>query len=412
MINTKTILSLLILFFANEIIAQKVKDEDLTFKYKRLASSPINKTLTSYKGEVVLAYEEDDKKKKEEFEQKKVESNAQYEKDKKAADLKNEKEKEEYRKQSFGKKFVDKVILEQDNRPKKEYVSKEDVGNVFIHKKFDKELLASTYIKFEGYEKSNNAKLKVTFTAFGIEWLEPSTTEGRATALGGTTAGQPQKKYSTQIKYRCPVAVKVESADGAVILNETVEKTNEYRSLSSAMYDSPQQAQANAAPEKILPLYEQKIMEDNMKIANDYLNEKCATSVVERKTILYNVESKKMDYSDFQQAYTSAIEGYTLFLENQKEASVKIKSAIAAWDKALKESNSKDKKARVNEEITIATIFNLAEAYIWTNDYTQAKLVLTKTSSLDLSKKENKKVDELKLLIVEQQQRYEANKNL
>lgn len=376
--KTRAILLLMILISAKEIIAQKVKDEDLAFKYKRLPSNPINKTLTSYKGEVVLAYEEDDKKKTEEYEQKKAGSNEQFEKDKKAADAKNEKEKEEYKKQSFGKKFVDKKILGEDNRPQKEYASKENVEKPFVHKTFDKNLLASTYIKLAGYEKSNDAKLKITFTSHGIEWLDPIASELSATSLSGSNAGQPQKKYIAEVKYRSPVSVKVESADGTIIMDETVEKTNEYRSWTGPQYDNTVYALSNAQPEKTIPLYEQKMLEDNMKIANEYLNEKCAISVVERKTILYNLESKKMDYSDLQQAYTSAMEGYTLLLDNPSEAGTKIQSSIVTWDKTLKESNPKDKKARVNEEVSIATIFNLAEAYMWTNDYTKAKLIITK----------------------------------
>lgn len=402
----------MILFFANGIIAQKVKDEDFAFKYKRLPSNPINKSLNSFKGEVMLAYEEEDKKKMEEYEQKKASSNEQYAEDKKSADTKYEKEKKEYKEQSFGKKFVDKAILGQDNKPQKEYASKENVDKPFVHKTFDKDLLASTYIKLAGYEKSNNSNIRITFIAHGVDWLEPKTNESNYTAVGGSNSGQSKKQYSAEIKYRSPVSLKVESADGNIILNETVEKTNEYRSWESGKYDSPGLALTNAKPEKIIPAYEQKIMEDNMKIATEYLNEKCATSAVERKTILYNVETKKMDYSDFQQAYNAALEGYTLLGENPADASAKLQSAIALWDKALKESNPKDKKARINEEITIAAVFNLTEAYMWTNEYTKAKLMAAKSSTLDLSKKESKRMEELKLMIADLQQRYEANKNM
>ncbi|MCX6256771.1 MAG: hypothetical protein NTW49_02560 [Bacteroidia bacterium] len=405
--KTYVILSLMILFFSNEILAQKVKDDDISFKYKRLPSNPINKIYTSYKGEVILSYEADDKNKMAEYDRKKAESDQQFKESKKIADEKYDKEKKEYKEKSFKEKIVDKALGDND-KPNKESVEKEGIKKPFIHKIFDKDFLATTYIKLTGYEKSNNSNLIVTFVAHGVEWLEPKINE----SYTNSSTGQPKKQYSEEIKYRSPVSVKVVSADGKTILDETVEKTNEYRSWSSNKYDSNEQLQANSDPEKVIPGLEQKILEDNLKIANEYLNEKCGSSIMQRKTILFNVESKKLDYSDYQQAYISAMEGYTLLIDNPSEAAKKLQSSITIWENAMKESNPKDKKARVNEEITIATVFNLAEAYMWTNDFTKAKLIFAKSSTLDLSRKENKRIDELKLMIDELKLRYEANQNM
>jgi uncharacterized protein YegJ (DUF2314 family) len=55
-----------------------------------------------------------------------------------------------------------------------------------------------------------------------------------------------------------------------------------------------------------------------------------------------------------------------------------IKKAIAIWEKALTESNTKDRKGRVNENVTIATDQNLAEAYMWINDFRSAEMYLNR----------------------------------
>jgi hypothetical protein len=406
--KNKLFIAVMILLSVNVSFAQKVLDDSYSFKYKRLPSNPIDKSIKTYKGVVELAYEEEDKQKLADYNNQVNANNAQYQKDKQAADAQYAADKKAYQEKSVGSKFVSKVVLEESG-PQKENVGKEHVEKPYIRKTMDKNLLASTYINLNGYSKATNANLTITFVAHGIEWMEPTITEGSQTPVSGANAGKPQKTYFGSIKYRSPVSIKVEAADGTVILNEVVEATNEYKSYETTTYLNRYEAEDKSNPTTVMPQFEQKMIEQNMKLANDVLNSKCATSIVDRKTIVYNIETKKVDYSDYQSAYTQAIEAYTFLSENQTESLPKLKAAVDIWAKALKESNITDKKARINKDITIITIFNLAEGYMWLNDFANAKLMLTKTTTLDLSRKEKAKVEDLKSLIEDQKLRYEAN---
>jgi hypothetical protein len=86
-----------------------------------------------------------------------------------------------------------------------------------------------------------------------------------------------------------------------------------------------------------------------------------------------------------------------------------IKKGIDGWEAALKESEPKNKKARVNDKVTAVTRLNLAEAYIWINDYSNAELQLDKTRFLDLNKF-TRLAAKQKGLVDDQKARFEANK--
>ena len=64
---------------------------------------------------------------------------------------------------------------------------------------------------------------------------------------------------------------------------------------------------------------------------------------------------------------------------------------------------------RVNDKVTAVTRLNLAEAYIWINDYSNAELQLDKTRFLDLNKF-TRLAAKQKGLVDDQKARFEANK--
>ena len=153
---------------------------------------------------------------------------------------------------------------------------------------------------------------------------------------------------------------------------------------------------------------EGKIITSNMEMLNDFLNSNYGFAKVQRKTILYKVKPKKLNYDDYQQAYEYAAAGYSGLASNEKVAFEKLSLAVGLWEKALGESDPNDKKARVNANITIITLFNLIEAHIWMHDYEKASTRLNKISGLKPNKKEQSKVNTLRDLIGDQKTRWDA----
>jgi hypothetical protein len=118
-----------------------------------------------------------------------------------------------------------------------------------------------------------------------------------------------------------------------------------------------------------------------------------------------------MDYSDYQQAYEKALLGYNKLADSKDEGQASLKDAIGIWEKAMTESKPDDRKARVDAGVTMATLFNLTEAYIFTDDYDKAETSVTKILALDPSKKEKKAAEDLLAFVKDQKDRYNANKS-
>ena len=86
-----------------------------------------------------------------------------------------------------------------------------------------------------------------------------------------------------------------------------------------------------------------------------------------------------------------------------------LEKAVELWNNALKESDVKNKKARVDAKVTAATHLNCAEAYMWLNNFEEAEKHINKIKVLDISKYETL-AKELNTVIVEQKNRYNNNK--
>ena len=73
----------------------------------------------------------------------------------------------------------------------------------------------------------------------------------------------------------------------------------------------------------------------------------------------------------------------------RKKAIEKIEKGITIWESALEESNTGDSKSRVNKKVTALLYANLAEAYMWTNDFDSADNYLQKAKVAGVSKYKN-----------------------
>jgi len=76
----------------------------------------------------------------------------------------------------------------------------------------------------------------------------------------------------------------------------------------------------------------------------------------------------------------------------------------------MKESTPHEKKARVNEKVTLATLENLAEVYIWLNRFSDSEAAMDKLAAADLSHKDKKELERNRELMNSQKTRFEALK--
>ncbi len=127
----------------------------------------------------------------------------------------------------------------------------------------------------------------------------------------------------------------------------------------------------------------------SLKAANALINDKCGYPKRTRSTEIYTVKKHKgHDYSDLIDAYTNVKSGYDLLFKDvdRKSAIAKIENGIEIWEDALEETNPFDNKDRVNKKVTALLYANLAEAYMWINDFDAADNYLQKAKIGGVSK--------------------------
>lgn len=414
----KTYILTALLFATVHVFAQKVSDDDLNFEYKRLPADPACKGVTNYTSKVVLSYEAENAAKMEEYNKQMAGADQQYEQDVKdypekvkQAEEKYKKEMEEWDKKSMGTKIAEKTMLGINDKPQKQIPQKpykSYPSKPAMKKAYDKDMLASTYLSLDGFTKNSSNAVVVTATLMGFEAIEPQLkNETRNAYSNGATHPVNYCWYETSYKH--PMSVKVEVPGKGEVLNQGIEQFNQYVvAKTTATEGSGQQMNREAYTQQL----EDKCIAENMKYINQMVNEKYGYSKIKRGSVLYNIKPKGDNkYDDYQTAYESAMAGYNMIGSDPAAGKAKLKASIDIWEKALLEYKSGgDKHARVNDDVALSTRFNLAEAYMWTDEYAKADEQLIKTTSLDPSRRQRKWSEEFKTLMGEQKKRFEANK--
>lgn len=411
------ILVLLFTVALQNIFAQKLDGQEQNFTYQRLPFKPLDKSIKNYKSNVILAYEADIVAQKKanqdeynkavaDYPKRVAEAQAEYDKAKKKydADLKAWNDK------SVGMKIIEKQMLNESTKPSEPYLNKpsEPYLKEFTHQKlFNKEMLSSTYLKLDGYKNTPENAVVITATLYGFENTEPELKSVEKTYYNSSTkATEKINSYWYAVQYKHPIGLKIEGPDKSIIIDETLSEFNEYKTEETAKVDGKYPP---FNKEAFLSKLQEKVVADNMTIVNNYINNQFGFSMVKRKIDIYRVDPKKYTYDDYQTAFENAVAALSVLTSDYKSATEKLKTSIDLWEKALKEFDPNNKKARIDDDIAIATRMNLSEAYIWQNDFVNADLQLTKIMGLNPSNRQEKAAKAQREFLKEQKTRWEEN---
>lgn len=420
-------------------LGQKINDAEVNIKYTRLPMKPLDESITNYSASVELAYlnkiSELKQKTEEEFrrleaeypelvkkaEEKYVQDSIEYIKHKTEAEEKFKQEKQEYKKKSVLSKFIENKVLEQDNAPKMEFEYSEPYKQIppkpelvypdelKYQKVFDTSLLVSSYLILDGYERKDENALKIAVTLHGFEYKEPElkTVTKSETAGNGNSIDVPL--YHWELMYKHPMTVKLINPDGSLKEQVLIPELNNF-----ALYKTPESKNKhdlNFKKEDVLNVLVDKVVEDNMNLIKNHINGQYGKSLIERKTVLFNVlPKKKQNYDDFKSAFQNAFDAYSQMEFNKNEALAKLSAAAQIWEKALTESNPEDRKSRVNKDVTMVAHYNCAEAYLWLNQFDKAYEHINKCTLFKPNNDEQKMINDCKVLIDDQNKRLQANK--
>jgi hypothetical protein len=401
--------------------AQSIKDNEISFVYIQLPKDPLDRSFVNYQSNVVLTYAADNAAKKADYDAKMKVATDQYNKEMvpwkiqdDAAEARYQKEMEEYNKKSLAEKVADQKLLNEGKpvrqHPQHPYLNAPE--KPLMKKDYDTQLLASSYLRLDGFNNASENAVIITATLYGFECIQPHlVTEQKQMTRYVDGKSQPYTStfYHYETSYKHPMAIKVELPGKGVIFNQVIDAFNQFTVVKTGTTEN--QLPQNFDPVAYVQNLEEKALVQNLGFINDLVNDKYGYARITRKTVLNNVESKKMNYDDYHLAYDNAMAGYKILASDRNGAVANIKVAIDAWEKALLESNPSDKKARIDADVTMATRFNLAEAYIMIGDYTNAEAHLGKINAATPGKKEKARATELDGLLLDLRAREKANQN-
>ena len=404
---------------AGTAFAQKIQDESIEYTYLKLPLSPLPPTIKNYRSSVFAAYEEENKKKQAQYDQDKKAADTQYEIEKaaypasvKAAEDTYKAEMEEWKKKNPGEKVFEQKVLGENNKPVKRIPSPPSPPNVplpNLQTSYDYPVLASTYLVLDGFTNIPENSINIEVVMYGFDYTEPRQLyESKTTTsyANGQTQTSPTMYYHNEFSYRHTMSVKVTLPDGKELMNSSPQQLNNYK-----IYKTPEST--TAVPlntESLIKSNEAKILNDNLTFINNMINDQIGYKRVLRQTSLGFIKSKDDLYQDLLVAFNDASSGLKILLDDEASASEKINGAISSWNKALTESNLKDKKARIDKDVTIMIHFNLLECYFALRNPEEAKKVIASLNTMNLTSQERKKKDDYEAQFNDLKKRIAINK--
>ena len=419
MLKLKFISIVILTFFLKNSIAQNIKDETIEYRYIKLPLNPLPSSVKNYQSSIFAPYEEDNKKKKAEYDVKQKAAELVFQKEKeaypakvKAAEDKYNAELAAWKKKSLGEKVVEKQILGENNKPVLYTPSQPYLQNVQLpdlRTSYDYPVVANTYIILDGYTNKNENPIKIDVTIYGYDYTEPrqlSEQKNVTSYANGQTSSNLVNYYHNEFSYRHTMSVRVTMPDGKELFNLTPQELNTYK-----IYKTPESVTpAPLNPQMLVKSYEERVLQDNLTLINNLVNDKIGYKRVLRKIELNYVKSKDETYKDLLIAFNDASSGLKILIDDEAQAKTKLQSAINAWNTALLESDPKNKKARIDKDVTIAIYFNLLECYFATNNTPEADKIMALINSMDITSSKRKLKDDYESLFNDLKKRTLINK--
>lgn len=280
-------------------------------------------------------------------------------------------------------------------------------------KVFNTDLLASQNIKLEGFNRLPEKAVIIQLNLAGFEYQEPVLTTQKKSIKGADGKYTDVPYYLYQFNYRHVIKMKILGPDGKYVLDESFAPSMNYASFRSKEFATQAELDTYWATQKTAEIVaaQDKVVIDNLRQINEQLNNNYGFVPQTRYVQVAYVDAKSK-YEDLKDALVSAKSGYASISQpgTYQQGVDQLNAAILKWETALKESNIKSKKARVNENVTEALLMNLGEAYIWLGNYSKSQEYIFRLQTFKLSAKEKRLVGSTESFMNDQKLRAEKNK--
>lgn len=401
--------------------AQRVLDEKITFVDTQFPMKPLGSELKGYYFTTSTPYPENNDKikdfaqqkyqeelknypqKVEEYKIKYQQELIQYEKDVEIARENFRIENEEFNKMSKLEKLAlsdQKPTLKLPPRPEyripyEPYYVEPNVSQSIT---YDPVVLANTYLTLNGFnvgDKNDKFVLTGSVTVHPFEYMDPQQkVEEQSYFDTNTKKTQIKRTYFYITSYKRPVTLTL-YYNGRELYNKIFEPSAKFVELKTTEY-----------PNKFN--LEKKTVEDVMLEVNRYINNLYGFSNITTSEIIRYVKNKEQLYNDVDEAKEMAILGYKNFKNGDRNS--ELFDAIDLWETILKESNMEDKKARIDENISIALMFNVLEASLYLNDFEKVDDYISRMGKIKLNYSEKENLKSITTRKEDREKRMLANK--
>lgn len=406
------------------IMAQDIDNNDISFGYYQLPLTPLNKSIKNYQSTINQKFEDVIKTKTEFYNQELAKAEEEYKKGIDAAAYLQKLEDDKFAAAMviWNKKPLAEQIANPQLKPQRTIIplpTKREVPAPDLPKTYDTKLLAGKYLVLQGFTNSPGNEVKISVDLFGFNSEPPvvqSKVTQKATEATPTTPARPEiKKYFYVIKYKHMMSFKMEADGIGVITEQFPQELDNYKTFNTAEYDSVSILEKNwpMNKAKVMEQLQDKSVYENLEYISNLINDKYGIMKKTYGTELSVVDEKK-GYQDYKEAYVAAENAYKEIGNSVNKASAmgELNKAIGLWEAAMKESQPNNKKARVDGGVTEITILNLIEAYIWKDDYINAKAYIDKLKTLDPGRKARRRMERMEILFKDNKARFEANQGM
>ncbi|ABG60927.1 hypothetical protein [Cytophaga hutchinsonii] len=265
-----------------------------------------------------------------------------------------------------------------------------------------------TALKIDGcQEVQSAAEFSIKLNVSGFDFTGNKVVSSNQSTSTGTV-----KVYGYEVGYVYKVTYQVYDAAGTLVREEVLGGTDKPRTKKTKTFPTEAELESwwtyTDEAKAFKATCDNDAYSNAISVSKNQLNSEFGYSV---KTVKFDVATAKdaAVYGDIISAYTEASMGYNYLSTDKAKAKDYLLKAVAIWEKALKESNLTDKKARINENITNALHVNLAAAYCFLEDWPQSNHNLVKLKSADLGGGLKNKLEDAEAFKKDYEARVKAN---
>lgn len=261
---------------------------------------------------------------------------------------------------------------------------------------FDPIALADINLRLDGFTKGEEQALVGTVKIYDFQSQEP-VQKSIEKSYYNTNTKKTEKKtvYSYETNVKRPTHLHLE-ANGQELYNGIFETTEDYKVLKT-----------DTRPN--LFTVEKESVEEVLVEINDYINSNYGYSEMIREMELSYVKNKDGEYDDVEDGYSYSKAGLEKFSYKDLDENSDLIQGISMFEAALSEADFNDKKARIDEKVGQALLFNLANIYLATYDIAKAKQKIDALKDLKLNFQEKQALEALENLYNDRKARAEAN---